>query len=199
MDHFKNICQFLWQTRSGYLIFTIVVALSVILLVAITFTNGNTPWWNWLEPLTGTTTLAVAIAVWLGELKQDWENALPKRLTVSFFYRDQEYMRCEKAYLAGEADIRAWGQQLGLQMAGSKMLSLNPSIEQSPGIIVVDENTNQKIKLFVVKFYLNSLPEGLSKGKICLWKYSFEKGMFGEKLWQSLDTRGSDSPCEMSS
>jgi len=103
-------------------------------------------------------TLAIAALVWLGETMQDWENALPKRLTVSFVHEGTEIMRCEQAYLAGEGDIRAWGQQLGGQMAGV-LLQFDPLIRQEPGSITSDPKTGKLIKLYAVTFRLTALPE----------------------------------------
>lgn len=100
----------------------------VVTLLALS-TDGRDPaWWKWLEPVTGVLTLAVAGAVWWGELKQDHDASIPKKLTVRFFNGGVEVMRCERAYLADEADIRAWAQQLGRQMNDNKDLSYFPDL-----------------------------------------------------------------------
>ena len=96
-------------------------------LVAVNFCMGgrlltaSDSWWNiYLNPIVGLGTLFTAIAVWWGETSQDWRESLPKRLTVEFYYQKRLYMRCEHARLSGESDIRAFGQQIGLQMAAEK-------------------------------------------------------------------------------
>ena len=103
-------------------------------------------------------TLLVAIAIWFGELKQEWENSLPKKLTVEFLYKGQLLMLCEEAYLAGESDIRAWGQQVGAQMSGGRHLKFLPSIKQEPGGIK-ETRDGKAYKLYEVKFTLTELPK----------------------------------------
>ncbi|OPL17079.1 MAG: hypothetical protein AVO38_05610 [delta proteobacterium ML8_D] len=103
-------------------------------------------------------TFLVAIAIWFGELKQGWENSLPKRLTVEFLYKGRRLMLCEEAYLAGESDIRAWGQQVGAQMSGVRNLKFLPFIEQEPGMIK-ETRTGEAYKLYEVRFTLIELPE----------------------------------------
>jgi hypothetical protein len=103
-------------------------------------------------------TFLVAIAIWFGELNQGWENSLPKRLTVEFLYKGQRLMLCEEAYLAGESDIRAWGQQIGAQMSRVRNLKFLPFIKQEPGRIK-ETRDGQAYKLYEVKFTLTELPE----------------------------------------
>jgi hypothetical protein len=43
-------------------------------------------WWIRVQSLLGIGTLFVAIFVWYGEIREDWENDLPKRMSVFFFY-----------------------------------------------------------------------------------------------------------------
>lgn len=117
----------------------------------------NTDWWSWMEPLTGLTTLAVAVLVWFGELKQDWYNSLPKRLTVKFVYKFSKGYRivlhCANAYLPGEGDIRAWGQQLGQQMADGEYLKFQHYIYET------EELPQDNIRPYTVIFVLDQLPE----------------------------------------
>lgn len=67
-------------------------------------------------------------------------------------------MECRMVYLAGEGDIRAWGQQLGMQMTGGReQLRFSPHIRQEPGRVVVREN-NETVKEYRVCFELIELP-----------------------------------------
>jgi hypothetical protein len=69
----------------------------------------------------------------MGQLRRAWEEYLPNRLTIHFYYNGREVMRCEKAHLTNESDIRALGQQIGMQMAGGTMLSfIAPQVEIAP-------------------------------------------------------------------
>jgi hypothetical protein len=96
--------------------------------------NPSTWWGSILEPAIGILTLFVAIAIWWGEMRQDWENSLEKRLTVRFFHEGTEVIRCDSAYLAGEADIRQWSQQIGKQMNDNEFLHFRPDITQTSEI-----------------------------------------------------------------
>ena len=197
-----EVWAFARQYRRGHIIFACCATLVAALFVAVDYDNGTVGWWGWLEPVVGVTTLAVALAVWMGELRQDWENSLPKRLTVSFQYQGKEYMRCEQAYLAGEADIRAWGQQLGSQMAGTPFLRFQPNILQQPGKICREHHTGACYKLYLVTFFLTHLPlphrdssgavinagetSRFENNEQCIWKYCPEKDAFSEKKWRKI-------------
>lgn len=149
-------------------------------LVAFSFSIFFQNHWGWLEPLTGIATLLVAIGVWWGEVKQDMENALPKRLNVRFLFEGKEIMRCDQAYLAGESDIRAWGQQIGRQLVGG-ILDFAPDILQTPGI-VTDENVTPgggPIKLYEVTFKLTKNPFG-SDRTVKIWQYNPSTGEFSK-------------------
>lgn len=99
-----------------------------IVLLGLNQTISPNNWWAIVEPIIGVSTLAVAIAVWIGELYRDWEEILPKRLTVRFKYTGRSVFICENAYLAGEGDIRSWAQQIGGQMSGCPKLRFEPFI-----------------------------------------------------------------------
>lgn len=125
-------------------------------------------WWqglnwfaDWLDPLIGVGVLLVAISVWLGELNQDWQESLEKRLTVRFHFDGKEIMRCEEAYLASEGDIRSWGQQIGAQMTGGEgKLKFEPFIveDQTP-LILYDEGLKKNYKLYFSTVFLTEHPK----------------------------------------
>jgi hypothetical protein len=60
-------------------------------------------------------TLLVALFVWWGETQEDWENDLPKKLSVFFFDKDMPLIVCRYVWLAGADEIRTWGQQVAKQ------------------------------------------------------------------------------------
>lgn len=116
-----EILRFSWS-RQKHVITAPFVAAAVLLVAAcLSGSLDKANLWSVIERVLSLVTLAVAVVIWWGEQQEAWERSLPKRLTVSFVFNESgrsiEVMRCEKAYLAGEADIRAWGQQLGSQMA----------------------------------------------------------------------------------
>ena len=123
--------------------------------------------WAVLEPAIGISTLIVAMLVWYGEAAQDCENELPKRLNISFLLEGKEIMRCENAYLAGEGDIRALGQQLGGQISGSMNTLAFKSFEQKPGEIRLDEYSGEEVKTYELKITLSDIPaEFIIGGKV---------------------------------
>lgn len=136
-------------------------------------------WNNWLQPVIGLFTLLVAIFVWSSEAREEWEQNLPKLLSVYFFYRDAPALVCRYAYLSAEGDIRQMAQQVGLQMNNQKPLKFVPFIEQKPPDLVQDIQ-RKAYKHYRVRFNLTEPPEALpvnsSSGAI-------DKG----KLWQVTD------------
>lgn len=89
-------------------------------------------WLSWqgnLQTLFGLATFLVAIMVWYNTLSEEWAKRQPLLLTAYFFCKDYPVLICYHAYLAGEADIRAWSQQIcGRQMAGGD-LKFRPVVE----------------------------------------------------------------------
>jgi len=161
--------------------------------------------WSFLEPVIGVATLAVAAGIWIGERKQDYVESLPKQLTVVFLYppdpptnaRHRVAMVCERAYLAGESDIRAWSQQLGGQMVGNQQLSFSPFIAVEPGRL--DWDAGQAVLHYSSVFELLHLPDGVGKSTVppqittalgarmtIHWKYNAQAGL--DRLYdQALD------------
>lgn len=125
----------LWQYAKREIMKRTAVFLSV-LVAAIPlawFIRWQIDWWDYIDPLLNLLTLGVALFVGIQQLRRSWEEYLPNRLTVHFYYEGREVIRCEKAYLANESDIRALGQQIGAQMAETQHLKLvAPMVEISP-------------------------------------------------------------------
>lgn len=105
-------------------------------------TDGLAGWWvNWLDPFLAAATVLLALALWVSGLRDRWKASLPKTLTVHFALEPEaggepEYVySCYDAYLAGESDIRTWGQQIGQQMNGGGLLSFFPYLyEKGPDL-----------------------------------------------------------------
>lgn len=73
---------------------------------------------EWLlnaQTILGMGTLLVALFVWVGEIEKSWEEDLPKRLSVFFFWKEMPIIVCRYVWLAGKDEIRTWGQQVGVQ------------------------------------------------------------------------------------
>jgi hypothetical protein len=77
--------------------------------------QGIIEWLLNAQTILGMGTLLVALFVWIGGIEEDWENDLPKRLSVFFFWGAKPVIVSRYAWLAGEDEIRTWGQQVGVQ------------------------------------------------------------------------------------
>ena len=120
-------------------------------------------WERAFDPVFSLGTLFVALAVWFGERREAWKADLPKKFTTIFKYHKREVMRCERAELSGEADMRALGQQIGLQMLDVTRLPLNaPGIKFSGGDPTVGEAGNV-YRHYCIEIILQTLPSELEK------------------------------------
>lgn len=69
-------------------------------------------WNNWSDQYLAYITLVIAAVIWIGEQYKNWRNNLPKKLNIAYLFKDEKWI-LKNAPLAGEADIRAWGQSAG--------------------------------------------------------------------------------------
>lgn len=147
-------------------------------------------WSKIIDPVLGLLTLLVAGFVWFDEMSREWEEKLPKRLTVIFKLQEgesyREVMRCEEAYLADSADIRQWGQQIGSQMTGGKRLDFQPFIAHDEPIV------ERNFKLYFITFFLTKLPDAKTPDDEKLFDFIRTKGL----VWKM---RHSHPPTKFSS
>ncbi|CUU34641.1 MAG: hypothetical protein K6U12_06450 [Armatimonadetes bacterium] len=169
--------QYAWQEIKGR-IATVFKALVIAIPLA-WLIRWQTNWWDYIDPLLNLLTLGVALFVGIQQLRRSWEEYLPNRLTVYFYYHGREVMRCEKAYLANESDIRALGQQIGAQMAETRELKfVAPMVEISPPEV----NEKEGFIHYTAKFYLRELSDALkaldAQGQLPLiWKPPFREAL----------------------
>jgi hypothetical protein len=124
----RPILKYAWQHQPWQIL--IVIAFLVVVLFGTAYrgelhlpnTSSDAPksWIDWLINAQSILnlnfgTLLVALFVWWGETKEDWENDLPKKLSVFFFDKDRPLIVCRYVWLAGADEIRTWGQQVALQ------------------------------------------------------------------------------------
>jgi hypothetical protein len=115
------------------------------------------------QALVGVATLAIACLVWLGELREDWESQLPKRMSVYFFSNGKPVIICRNIWLAGADDLRNWGQQVAAQAAHERFLDFNPDVAaRTPEIVRAPDGT--VCKHYSVRFHLTKLPDNWSFG-----------------------------------
>jgi hypothetical protein len=119
-------------------------------------------WWaKWADPIVGMGTFLLALLIGALQLRDDWEESLPSRLTVIFKHNGRQVMLCKKAHLTAEGDIRQLGQQIGGQMAETRNLKFKANDIESKRL-GVDSNEFQNGRFFVhfqVEFELTSLPD----------------------------------------
>jgi hypothetical protein len=82
-----------------------------------------------VQSLLGGGTLLVAIFLWYGKIREEWENRLPKRMSVFFLYQGLPAIICRYVWLADEGDLRAWAQQVAAQAAQVQYLRFYPNIK----------------------------------------------------------------------
>jgi hypothetical protein len=139
------------------------------------FLPGFESTYNHLDPFITLTTLGLTFFVWYQQLREEWEeDHLPKRLTVEFVLGSDIVMLCENAHLAGESDIRALAQQIGMQMNGGAQLQFAaPAVEISPPRL----NESERRIEYNVKVRLTEKPIALTKATLAhrAWRDPFLK------------------------
>jgi len=128
-------------------------------------------WNNQLAPFVGVATLIVAVVVWWNEVTEECTRTLPKRVTVRFWHQGKELMRCEKAHLFDEADMRSLGQQIGAQMTGGRHLQMvAPAVRKtSTPDTLIDHHGNHYLH-YEINFTLLKAPENIFT---TVWKEPF--------------------------
>lgn len=132
---------------------------------------------EWLlnaQTILGMGTLLVALFVWHGEIEEDWENDLPKRLSVFFFWKGKPLIVCRYVWLAGSDEIRTWGQQVALQAQDAKpgeslndlKLNFGPDMETKKSELVLGPN-GKVWKHYSICFRLTGLNRSLERTKEC--------------------------------
>lgn len=141
------LCPPIKSHNSTYSILDIIQDTGRVLLSPMFFQDGATQssaiapnlvdWWIRVQSLLGVGTLIVALFVWYGEIHEDWENRLPKRMSVFFLHKGWPAIVCRYIWLAGEDDLRAWGQQVAAQAACERYLNFSPNLKaQDPTLAV---------------------------------------------------------------
>ena len=125
----------------------------------------NTFWNEYPGTFTSILTLGVAGAIWFTELREEYLNALPKRMTVSFTYTEGDteklVMICNRAFLFGESDMRALAQQIGRQMSDSH-LSMKPMLDNVTSETTTDE-AGAPIMHYKATIVLRELPPKIAE------------------------------------
>ena len=122
----RLILNYAWRHHRSRIVI-IILCLIVVLLGTLfckelhfpnTFSEAPKSLIDWLinaQSIFGLGTLIVALSVWWGEIQEDWEDELPRKLSVFFFEKEHALIVCRYAWLAGADEIRTWGQQIAFQ------------------------------------------------------------------------------------
>ncbi|MDZ4778776.1 MAG: hypothetical protein SGJ19_00820 [Planctomycetia bacterium] len=151
-----------WQKQRAIMLCAIIAVIVTGLIVQPWKQQPWLAWWQWMDAVFGVATLAVALIVWWGELTENWEHNLPKRLRVVFLFDNQPVLVCEDAPLITETDIRAMAQQIGKQMNDNKELSLRPFFE--PLLPIIDRQSKTgPVRRYEIRMTLKELPTSLAE------------------------------------
>jgi len=144
-----------------------------VLLPPLHFQNGTaapavrpTNWGDWLmrvQSFFGLATLLVALFLWHRSIREEWESHLPKLMSVFFFYQGRPAIVCRYVWLAGEEDLRAWGQQVAAQAADTeRRLEFSPEIRTKAHRLIFDLRNGMISNHYEICFSLSNLPPSLS-------------------------------------
>lgn len=130
-------------------------------------------WAGWLSNLQSffaVGTFFVALFVWYDETRDDWQNELPKRMSVFFFHAGKPVIVCRYVWLAGAEDLRAWGQQVAAQaVENDRNLKFGPDVKtQVPDLVIGPDGT--VCRHYAVRFQLKELPSLLKDSGECRYQ-----------------------------
>jgi len=123
-------------------------------------------WQNWMEAFLSFAIIILGVFIWYNEKKQDWEITLAKKLDVYFYYQDRVFYEVKNAPLAGDNDIRQWGQQLGMQMNEGEKLHFREFNVRGP--VRDTTKSGEHIMRYVLTIWLQSIGDGKTEK---IWQY----------------------------
>jgi hypothetical protein len=177
---------YVWKNQGRYIVIYFCVLIAMALVASVFGLNAVAiagDWWGKVSSLLTVAALGVALLVWHGEVRENWEQSLPKLLTAIFVFQEKDghatpVMACVDASLTGESDIRAMGQQIGLQLNGLS-LGITPSIE------VIEPRVDSKahVKKYVAYFYLDRMPEKVAELRVQQPKAGLIRRLTKPKCW----------------
>jgi hypothetical protein len=122
--------------------------------------------------------LFFAFFLWLNGIRREWEDSLPKRMTVQYQWQGRNVLVCYDALLVNESDARTWALQIGQQMSGCQRLKFEPFFNLRHRGIQTEKSTGMKYKGFVFTYYLTELPvpDGAPPERQAEFKAKLERG-----------------------
>lgn len=172
--------KWIYKHKTAFIRVIIFVFIIILTYILLSFFLEYNCWKDWVEhwyanlfdPLITTATLLASIGAFLYNLAIDWNNKLPKRLTVHFVLHwegeQKVIFTCLEAYLSGESDIRQWSQQIGKQKFGGNldffpyMTQREPEIRQKP-------KSKLDYNLYQVFIFLSKKPTSIHEVHYSVW------------------------------
>ena len=153
-------------------------------------------WWKdkW-NIIISIATFITAFYIGLVEILKDWEDNLPKKLTVTYKLKNEVsqkwevVIKCEKVNLISEGDIRNWGQQLGWQINTEK-LKFYPNMDNG-GEKPYPYYDTKYYRLYNLVMYLSEKPKIYLKNEkeftrnYLLWRVEENEDGQPNLVWQS--------------
>jgi len=177
------------QFIAEYRRFTAIIIVIVVFLVWKLghTTPTNFAWYSqWVDPLMAISTFMIAVFIWIVEIRKNWTQKLPKRLTVNYLYENRSLMRCEQVNISSESDIRSLGLSLGGQMAKSR-LEIEPYYNETPAVEEWDDLEKTYFRHHQITFFLRAKPEktiGASEAELLTFQRTQQIVEGGVMVWR---------------
>jgi len=158
------------------------VLIALVIFGGLIYASVAKPVWHgsiaWLESIAGVGTLFFAIFLWFNSIRREWEDKLPKRITVQYQWQGRNVMVCYDALLVSESDARTWALQIGQQMSGCQRLKFEPFFNLQIQGIQKGKAGGKFFKSYSFTYYLTELPvpDGTSSGIQAEFKRRLENG-----------------------
>ena len=170
------------NSRLQVCLISIMVGLAILFLICI-LVGWEKCYADYVDPSIAIGTLLVAIIVWYNEKRENWRTTWTKKLHVIYLLKDKEgwreHMIVVNAPLAGESDIRQWGQSLA-QTAIPKIMG---RIEFTGFKITPPEtDTSQQLKHFGLMIFLSKEIKGIEDGEIYIFDADGSQAALKEQL-----------------
>ena len=105
-----------------------------------------------LEFISTVITLLFVVFVWFNEKKEAWQNSLPKKLNIEYWFDNIKIATVNNAPLTGSDDIRQWGQSLARTLFNN---GANIDFEGFEIIFPKEETKEKNVMEYNLKVYLS--------------------------------------------
>lgn len=112
----RHILAYIWK-KSRWQLVTALAAIFILGMAWILHGSlGGAYWDRGTDQGLSLITVLMAVFIWINSQRQEWKRNLPMKLDVRYDLNGEDYYTVINAPLAGDDDIRQWGQQLGKQI-----------------------------------------------------------------------------------